>query len=159
MRKIKNPFINQKAEDYFCFACSPNNPIGLHLEFWEDEDEVISPWTPSKNSVGYKNVIHGGIQATVLDEIGAWTVYIKCQTAGVTSALNVTYLKPIILGDAPFSIRGKVIDQNRRFATIAASIQNTKGEILAEANIKYFLFSQALAIKSYNYPGPNAFFD
>lgn len=159
MRKIRNPFTEQKEDDYFCFACSPKNPIGLHLEFWEDGNEVISPWTPTKDIVGYKNVIHGGIQATVLDEIGAWTVYVKCKTAGVTSSLNVTYLKPITIDDAPFSIRGKVVDQNRRYATIQASIRNSNNEILAEATIKYFLFSEALAIKSYNYPGHDAFFE
>ena len=34
MKKIINPWRNQ--EGYNCFGCSPDNPIGLHMEFHED---------------------------------------------------------------------------------------------------------------------------
>ena len=34
MKKIINPWRNH--EGYNCFGCSPDNPIGLHLEFYED---------------------------------------------------------------------------------------------------------------------------
>lgn len=33
MKKILNPYLNK--EGYNCVCCAPNNPIGLHLEFWE----------------------------------------------------------------------------------------------------------------------------
>ena len=40
MKKIINPWRNQ--EGYNCFGCSPVNPIGLHMEFYEDGDNIVS---------------------------------------------------------------------------------------------------------------------
>ena len=42
LRKIKNPWLHKPGYD--CICCSPANPIGLHLEFWED-GEVCSKAT------------------------------------------------------------------------------------------------------------------
>lgn len=44
MRKIKNPWMDK--EGYNCFGCSPDNPIGVHMEFFEDGDDIISFWKP-----------------------------------------------------------------------------------------------------------------
>jgi hypothetical protein len=35
MKKILNPYLNK--EGYNCVCCAPNNPVGLHLEFWEGD--------------------------------------------------------------------------------------------------------------------------
>ena len=45
MNKIKNPWLHKTG--YNCICCSPTNPIGLHLEFWEDGDDVLTHWTPT----------------------------------------------------------------------------------------------------------------
>ena len=39
MKKIINPWRNH--EGYNCFGCSPDNPIGLHMEFYEDGDYIV----------------------------------------------------------------------------------------------------------------------
>ena len=44
MKKIINPWRNH--EGYNCFGCSPDNPIGLHMEFYEDGDYIVSTWHP-----------------------------------------------------------------------------------------------------------------
>lgn len=72
MKKIRNPFALHKSQDYNCFGCSPDNEIGLNLEFWDTGDEIITQWMPDNKFVGYKNVLHGGIQATIMDEIASW---------------------------------------------------------------------------------------
>ena len=46
LRKIKNPWLHKPGYD--CICCSPANPIGLHLEFREDGEYVITRWKPSK---------------------------------------------------------------------------------------------------------------
>ena len=38
MKKILNPYLNK--EGYNCVCCAPNNPVGLHLEFWEEGEDV-----------------------------------------------------------------------------------------------------------------------
>lgn len=68
MKKIQNPYAISGRKEYLCFGCSPNNESGLNLEFWEEGEEVIAKWMPCKSFEGFVNVLHGGIQATLLDE-------------------------------------------------------------------------------------------
>ena len=51
MEKIKNPYLGK--EGYRCICCSPENPIGLHLSFYEDGDDVLTQWRPSENFQGW----------------------------------------------------------------------------------------------------------
>ena len=74
MKKIINPWRNH--EGYNCFGCSPNNPIGLHLEFYEDGDYIVSTWHPEHNYQGWVDTMHGGILSTLIDEV---LVYINAQ--------------------------------------------------------------------------------
>ena len=67
-KKIINPWTELGKEEYNCFMCSPTNPKGLHLSFYEDGDDVVTRWIPSRDYEGWKGVIHGGIQATIIDE-------------------------------------------------------------------------------------------
>ena len=103
--------------------------------------------------------LHGGIQATILDEIAAWVVNTKCKTAGVTSSMNVKYRNPIFMDGGPLTIKGKIESVNRRIATIKAYIENRKGKVMAEADIVYFLFNEQDAKAKYNYPGVEAFYE
>lgn len=47
MKKILNPYLNK--EGYNCVCCAPNNPVGLHLEFWEEGEDVLTIWNPGEN--------------------------------------------------------------------------------------------------------------
>ena len=47
MKKISNPYLNK--EGYNCVCCAPNNPVGLHLEFWEEGEDVLTIWNPGEN--------------------------------------------------------------------------------------------------------------
>ena len=91
MKKIKNPWLPLTGKGYNCFACAPCNPYGLKMEFYEDGDDIVSLWTPDDNYQGWLDTLHGGIQATLLDEIGGWIIARKFQTSGMTTNLNVKY--------------------------------------------------------------------
>jgi len=159
MRKIKNIHIKDDPEVYQCFGCSPYNDFGLHLEFWEDDEEVVSFWKPRPILQSYPNVLHGGIQSTLLDEISGWVVYVKCGTVGVTVEMNVRFKRPLTIDQEEISIRARLLEQNKRTANIGARIINAEGAICAEAELKFFLLSQADAKEKYNYPGIDAFFE
>ena len=40
MKKIINPW--EGLDGYMCFGCAPNNPLGLHMEFFEDGDDIVT---------------------------------------------------------------------------------------------------------------------
>ncbi len=158
MKKIKNPWKNPKnIGEYNCFACSPYNKLGLQLEFWEDGDEIVSKWLPGKTYEGWIGVLHGGIQATLLDEIAGWVVMIKLKTAGVTSGLNIQYLKPVKIKKGEITIKGKLESVEGRIAKINATLYNNEGEECAKGILDYFVFPEKIAKARYQYPGIEAF--
>jgi uncharacterized protein (TIGR00369 family) len=156
MRKIVNPFT--KLEGYNCFGCSLKNELGLQMEFFEDGEYIISNWEPKKHLAGYGNVLHGGIQSTILDEIASWLVYTKLKTAGVTANLNVKYKNAVYTDKGKLTVRAKLIEQDRKFATIHAELIDNEGKLCAEGLIKYFILPLELAKQKYHYPGHESFF-
>ena len=65
MKKIINPWT--RREGYDCFGCCPNNPIGVHMNFFEDGDDIVSYWKPSQHYQGWINTMHGGILSTLIE--------------------------------------------------------------------------------------------
>lgn len=157
MRKINNVHLHEDPEQYRCFGCSPHNKSGLQLEFWEDGDEVLATWEPNSDLVSWQNVLHGGIQATLMDEVAGWLVYVKCETAGVTSELNIKYRKPLLISNGQVTVRCKLRERNRKFATIDAWIISNK-ETCSEGVFKFYLYPENIARKEFHYPGLEAFF-
>ena len=157
MRKIVNPYAKSCNKDYQCFGCSPNNEIGLRLEFWDNGEYVIAKWIPRKSLEGFRNVLHGGIQATLLDEIASWVVQTRCKTVGVTSSMDIKYRCPVLVSEGEITLRAKVKESGTRIATIEAELLGNDGKLYASAVVKYFLFSAEKASEEYFYPGADAF--
>lgn len=156
MKKLLNPYTN--IPGYNCFGCSPANEHGLQMEFFEDGDWIISPWKPKSHLQGYGNILHGGIQTTMLDEIASWVVYVKLETAGVTSNIDVKFKKAVHTSEKPITIRAKLINHNKKLAIIHAELLNENNEICTQAEVKYFIFSQNVAREKFYYQGKDAFY-
>ena len=139
MKKIINPWLHQ--EGYMCFACCPDNPHGLKMEFYEDGEDIVSVWQPQPEFQGWIDTLHGGIQAVLLDEICGWVVVRKLQTTGVTSRMETRYIKPLMTTDTELTIRGRVVKQMRNIAQIEASISNSAGEVCTTATCTYYCMS------------------
>lgn len=145
--------------DYNCFGCSPFNEIGLQLDFWENGEELLAKWQPRKSLEGWMGVVHGGIQASLIDELAGWIVLIKMKTAGVTSELNVRYLKPVNISKGEITVVGKLVASEKKLATILVELLDGEGQKCATANVVYFCFPENIAKAKYNYPGHNAFYE
>lgn len=156
MKKIHNGY--SLLKDYNCFGCSPNNPIGLRLHFYDEGEYVVSKWTPSNDYEGYHNVLHGGIQATLMDEIANWTIINKLQKTGVTKSLAVNYSKSVYIDKGEITIRAKVADTQKNEATILAEILDINGDVRSSATVCYATFPDQLARTKFHFPGTENFF-
>ncbi|HKJ79059.1 MAG TPA: PaaI family thioesterase, partial [Prolixibacteraceae bacterium] len=155
MKKIKNPFteMDSSHKEYNCFGCSPFNEIGLQLEFWEDDEEIIAKWEPRKSLEGWTGVLHGGIQASLVDELAGWVVLIKMKTSGVTAEMNIKYLKPVYISKGEITVKGKVVSVENKRAEIECSLFDGENEECVKAKITYFCFPEKIARAKYHYPG------
>lgn len=127
--------------------------MGLHLEFWEEGEDVLTRWTPSTHYQGWLNTLHGGIQSMLLDEVAGWVVTRKLQTTGVTSKMEVQYLKPISTLDKGLVIRARIARQMRNVAFIEGEIINHEGEVCSKATLIYFCASQQKALEEMGFVG------
>lgn len=155
MKKLNNPFI--ALEDYNCFVCAPHNPIGLHLDFYLDGEVIKAKWKPEDQYQGYPNVLHGGIQATLLDEVASWAVYVIGGTGGVTSRIEVKYLKPVLIDKGSIALTAKITERKKRIMTMRSGLFDCEGVLCTEALVDYFVFPEEVARKKMHYPGRAAF--
>ena len=139
----------KQASSRHCFVCGVENPVGLHLSFYETgPGEVSVDFTPPENYQGYTGILHGGIVASILDEAAGRTLL-----GGVpprflfTAKLEVKYRKNVPVGE-PLKIIGRAGRDRGRMAEAWSAIYNQAGDLLAEAN--------ALLVDVPNPPDPSA---
>jgi len=155
-KKVLNPYVGK--EGYHCFACDPQNHLGLQMEFYEEGEYLVCDWKPKAGLAGYHNILHGGIQATLLDEIGSWFVQIKLKTAGVTFRLEIRYKKPVYMDQERIRIKAFLKEIKRNLAFIHVAIYDFAGMECAEGEVVYYTFSPDEAHARLNYPGVDSFY-
>ncbi len=151
MEKIPSIWAGTEHLGYNCFGCAPHNPFGLHMEFYADGEELVCFWEPQPNFQSWVDVLHGGIQCTMLDEVGGWTVSHVLDTCGVTTKMETKYLKPLLFSDGIIQIRGKFVRMEKNIAIMEAQILNGKGILCTQAQICYYTYSQEVAMEKFHY--------
>lgn len=119
-----------------CFGCSEINPIGLKLRFSYKDDEAVTKWVPKEEYQGWPGILHGGITATILDEVMAKLIEHKGIWA-VTGEMNIKYVKKIEIGKELIA-RAWIEKGTKKIFYVRAHIQNKDKEVLAEGSGKYF---------------------
>jgi uncharacterized protein (TIGR00369 family) len=113
-----------------CFGCGPANPGGLHLEFFRTADgTVVCPVTIPDAFEGPPGYLHGGIIATLLDEMMSKAVRAQGFTA-MTRHLGIDYLRPVP-SNAPIRMEGRLVRSEGRKHWTEAFILDAEGTTLA----------------------------
>jgi acyl-coenzyme A thioesterase PaaI-like protein len=89
-----------------CFACGRANPIGLKLDFRFEGDDYVTEFEVKPEYQGWSGLVHGGLLATVLDEVMARLLWEKGINA-ITGRLTVRYQRPVRVGDR-VQVRGRI---------------------------------------------------
>ena len=83
-----------------CFACGKTNPIGPKLEFSiNSENQVETFFTPPKEWSGWGEIVHGGLQTVILDEISAWAIVLLIKKFTLTINARVEFLRPLYVDE------------------------------------------------------------
>jgi len=156
MRAIRNPFVNRPG--YSCFGCSPNNPDGLRMAFSEEGEDVLCSWEPRPQFIGYGGIVHGGIQATLHDEIASWVVFVKMKTAGFTQRLELDYRSPVRIEAGNLSLRSRLDHVEGNLAFVRTSLFDGAGKLGSESLAVYFTLPQHIARRKFAYPESDSAF-
>ena len=128
--KVKQPNSLQ------CFICGLENPIGLHMHFYETSpDEVTAEYTAPEHYQGYPGILHGGVTAAILDEAAGRAFMGSDPNASnfmYTAELKVKYRKHVPVGQ-PLKIVGRRGKRIRWTAEASSAIYDTDGTLLAQA--------------------------
>jgi acyl-coenzyme A thioesterase PaaI-like protein len=114
-----------------CFACGKSNPIGLKLEFRFEGEDYVTSFEVKPEYQGWANFAHGGLIATVLDEVMTRIMWAKGLHT-VTGRLEVRYRNPAPVG-AVLEVRGRITRQRPPAVETEAVATGPDGTVVAEA--------------------------
>ena len=122
-----------------CFACGPDNPIGLQIRFSLDDDAVCSgTFTANENHVGYENTVHGGIIFSALDDVMANVLYLQDIKAH-TARCEVRYRKALEVGE-PVNLKGWVEKERRRLVVLRGEVRlQSDDSLVADSEASFML--------------------
>ena len=123
-----------------CFVCGKENRHGLRLRFFADQHSVRGIFRPRDFLCGYPGIVHGGILASVADEVMWWAASWKRASSCVTVELNVKYLKPAPT-DGEFELTARVKNEKKRIVEVEGEVRDKGGQIYAAAWGKYLIFT------------------
>jgi uncharacterized protein (TIGR00369 family) len=132
---MNRPDEPELAVDDYCFACGRANPKGLHLAFRFEGDDYVCDFTPAKEYQGWTDIVHGGIVATVLDEVMTRLLWEKGLNA-VTAELHIRLKRPVPVGQSA-TARARLIGSRRRIYETEAELTLADGTLAATAHGKF----------------------
>jgi uncharacterized protein (TIGR00369 family) len=117
-----------------CFGCGNDNPAGLHLKFFIDEENrVLCRLRLAAQFQGPPGHAHGGIIATLLDEAMSKANRRRNITA-MTRHMSIDYLRPVPL-ENDLVLEGwseSDVDSGRKHRC-SAELRDASGTVLASA--------------------------
>jgi len=126
---------NKQPNSRKCFACGVENSRGLGLSFYEvGPDEVMAECTIPGHFEGYPGIVHGGIVATMLDEVTGRAAMIgEHARFRLTAKLEIRYRKPVP-SEQPLRLRGIVVRRKGHVAFAHSELILADGTVAAEAD-------------------------
>jgi len=127
--------------DHNCFACGGTNPIGMRLHIELGDGTARTSWIVGDDYVGWSDKAHGGIIATLLDEVMAWAPS-SFDSWAVTAEMTVRYRSPAAPGER-LEAEGHVVGQRRRIYEVRGEVHGADGRLVAEGSGRYLGASPA----------------
>jgi uncharacterized protein (TIGR00369 family) len=125
-----------------CFVCGSRNPIGLRLRFRTDGRIVQARFMPRPEHNGFINVIHGGLLATILDEVMVWACAVQTKHFSYCAEMTVRYLSPATPGEEIVA-EAELVANKRRLFLAKGELKRTDGTVLATSTGKYMPVREA----------------
>ena len=140
--KEEMPWTPLPRADKACFGCGTDNIHGLGMTFESDGQKVRSQVMVHPHFRGWSNLVHGGVLATILDEVMSWTVIHLTGKLMLTKGMTIAFKKPVRIG-ARLTAVGHIIERkDERRVRVAAVIRDEQGSVCVRSEGDFVLFSR-----------------
>jgi acyl-coenzyme A thioesterase PaaI-like protein len=126
-----------------CFGCGKDNPDGLQVERGYGSDgNPISRVVVDERFAGEKGVVHGGIQASILDEVLGFSVRKVCEDNYgeikpiVTATFQLKYKAPCPT-QTELTVRSRITKVELPSVFVEGEICNANGDVLTRAEARW----------------------
>ena len=136
----QEPPLPTSLTDNYCFVCGQDNPQGLKIAVTYDAGAMAAETELSlpREYQGWSAVIHGGILATLLDEMMAHAVW-HFAGPGLTLSMEVRFHNPLKPGEA-IRVRGVLNTPNgKRRQAAGEIIRLADGKKIASGQSRFLL--------------------
>jgi uncharacterized protein (TIGR00369 family) len=121
-----------------CLVCGPGNLKGLRLKLFVDPETgvVQTRFVTLKEHIGFEGVAHGGVIATVLDEVMVWAASWTGKRFCLCGEMSVRYRHRAEVGQ-PLIFTAQVQSTRSKLIATRGEATDESGRIIATAAGKY----------------------
>jgi acyl-coenzyme A thioesterase PaaI-like protein len=143
---MKEKAFQNQGSVLHCHGCGADNEKGLKIKSKWDGDEAVSEWRPASHHCGgSKEIVNGGIIATLIDCHSLNLAIAKAykdegraigsspRIAYVTGNLNVSYLRPAPI-DETLNLRAKILKTEGRKVWVSCTL-SAAGRVCATGEV------------------------
>jgi uncharacterized protein (TIGR00369 family) len=130
-----------------CFGCGGGNARGMKLRFEQDDAarKIVGRFKLGAEYQGAFGIIHGGVIATVLDEVMGKVCRFRGVRA-VTAEMNIAYLAPVRV-DQDLVVEGYEKEMAGRNLHLIGEIKDVAGRILARSTGRFVVVDRTRETK------------
>lgn len=135
---IRGVSILQLPRTSGCLVCGRDNALGLRLRLFVDDQSgvVTARYTPEPRHIGFTDIVHGGVIATVADEAMVWAATWAGRRFCVCAEMTVRFRKSAAPNE-PLTFEAKVETFRSRLIVASYRCLNEQGEELSLGSGKY----------------------
>jgi acyl-coenzyme A thioesterase PaaI-like protein len=122
-----------------CFVCGEDNERGMQARSYVKDDHVELPFEAPAAFAGWRTVIHGGLVATVLDEVMTWAAIVGSRKPCYAAEFTIRMQRPLPPGTRCVA-RGRMTQDRRRIFLCEGLLESEDGaEVFARGEGRYMI--------------------
>lgn len=123
-----------------CFGCAQDHLKGLRLALRESEGKVSAEIRLGVEYESFPGVIHGGIVATILDEVMARACLQARGFPAMTAGMRLRYVQ-VMKPNEPYVAQGEVLSSDGNLVRAHGTLQTAGGTLVAAADATFYLWT------------------
>jgi acyl-coenzyme A thioesterase PaaI-like protein len=137
-----------------CYGCAPHHPHGLRLRFRREGELLSTAYQAGPEQQGPPGIMHGGLVATLADELGAWAVIVGLGKFGFTTTLQARYHQAVRAG-LPLRGEARLPTVARRLVDVPVRLYQEE-RLVFSSDLQFAVLGRAAAEQLLGGPLPEA---